>query len=685
MAVVGAVRTAMSPTARATVSVVGPAAILCDSFQLGRGTSVLRFAARSEVGGVRCLSAPELSGELHVDLRRMEGQPAEILLLENQSQDPIQGAFRKVRIWNPNGAFYELSYRGGDGNDLVAMRSAVPVDTYAVWQELHFPPDMPEDLTRPRADADGDRLPNAAEYAMGRSPMHPEGAWMKRRRLVDPEGVESRLVYQVRTDRQDVRLIPQWKENGQIWRSGLNERVVKTAGEISTVSASLVSTKAPRLRIVAELQPDAPVPNVLFVLVDDLNDWVGCLQGHPQTHTPNIDRLASRGLLFRGAHASATICNPSRVSLLTGVPPSISGLYRNPVEMRTNTYLTSAVTLPEHFKHNGYLTFGSGKFFHDPDPQSWHEYWPDFHRYRPGDPRPAIRPLNGIIDRSPNFDWGAVDAPQRKMGDHKVARWIGNRIQAVSPQEPFFAGCGFFRPHLPFYAPSKYFERFEGVDVSIPGVLRSDEDDLPDRALKTINFEDQLSVEAAGEWQNAVKSYLASITFMDEQLGRLLDALDASPHGRNTVIVFTSDHGFMFGQKMHWRKQVLWSANTHVPLIVVAPGITTPGTVCDAPVCLVDLFPTLVELAGLPDLPAQLKGQSLVPQLEDPSLQRAPVLTSRRRSQHAVFDGRYKLITYGDKHRELYDTMLDPHEWYSLSDTSEHEATVKSLMQWLPE
>jgi len=206
-------------------------------------------------------------------------------------------------------------------------------------------------------------------------------------------------------------------------------------------------------------------PNVLFIAVDDLNDWTGCLGGHPDCKTPNIDRLAQRGTLFRSAYCSAPICNPSRTSLLTGIAPSTSGVYHNDHTFRIA--LPDAVTLPQHFMANGYRVVGGGKIFHhnNYDPQSWHEYFPQV-----WDPRPENFPLNGL--QLKGFDWGPIDLTDDEMGDGQMVNWTVGQLQKEY-SKPFFLGCGIFRPHLPWYVPKKYFDMYPIDKILLPEIIEN--------------------------------------------------------------------------------------------------------------------------------------------------------------------------------------------------------------------
>ena len=220
-------------------------------------------------------------------------------------------------------------------------------------------------------------------------------------------------------------------------------------------------------------------PNVLFIAVDDLNDWIGCLGGHPDVKTPNIDRLAARGVLFTKAYCAAPSCNPSRTALMTGIRPSTSGVYENRQPMRESTVLKNAVTMPQHFAQHGYRVIGGGKIYHGgfPDPQSWQEYFPSQEKNQPGDPVPDKRPANGI-PRTAHFDWSALPVPDSEMGDYKTTDYVIGELNKTH-DKPFFLACGIYKPHLPWYVPQKYFDMYPADKITLPTVKDDDLDDVP--------------------------------------------------------------------------------------------------------------------------------------------------------------------------------------------------------------
>jgi arylsulfatase A-like enzyme len=422
--------------------------------------------------------------------------------------------------------------------------------------------------------------------------------------------------------------------------------------------------------------------NVLFIAVDDLNDWIGDLGGHPQSVTPNIDRLAQRGMLFTRAYCAAPACNPSRAALMTGIRPSTSGVYHNQDPWRQA--MPDAVTLPQHFMAHGYTALGSGKIYHGrfPDPPSWNQYWPSQTDNRPGDPMPAKRPINGI-PKTAHFDWGPVDVGDSEMGDTLVVDWVIEQL-GRQYEKPFFLACGIFRPHLPWYVPRKYFDRFPVEDIQLPEILESDLDDVPEAGIRMARPEgDHAKVLKHNQWHKAVQGYLASIAYADAQIGRLLDALDRSAFAENTIVVFWTDHGWHLGEKKHWRKFALWEEATRTPLIFVAPGVQ-PGSRCDQPVGLIDIYPTLIDLCGLPQRDA-LEGVSLKPLLEDAkSAWERPALTTHGRENHALRTHQYRYIRYADGSEELYDHRADPAEWKNLAGDSRYDDVKRQLTRWLP-
>lgn len=431
------------------------------------------------------------------------------------------------------------------------------------------------------------------------------------------------------------------------------------------------------------IRASAPKRKLLFIAVDDLNDWAGCMGGNPQALTPNLDRLASRSVLFTNAHCAAPLCNPSRASLLTGIRPSTSGVYRNNQPMRQSSVLKDAVTLPMHFRQNGYRAIGAGKIFHGgfSDPQSWDDYVLQGSENAPGYAK-AESNLNGM--KRGNFDWGPVDVSDDDMNDGKVAAWAARQLSS-RVTDPLFLAAGIYRPHLPWYVPRKYFDLFPLDRIELPSIKNDDLEDVPPMGRKFANpGGDHASVVGAGKHKEAVQAYLASIAFSDAMLGRILRALETGPNANDFSIVLWSDHGWHLGEKLHWRKFTLWEESTRSVLMFSAQGVTRAGARCARPASFVDIYPTLTELCGLPARPG-LDGTSLMPQLRNVNAPRAvPAVTTYFRGNHAIRDERYRYIRYSDGGEELYDHSTDPMEWTNLAGVARYRSIKESLAKWLP-
>lgn len=444
-------------------------------------------------------------------------------------------------------------------------------------------------------------------------------------------------------------------------------------------------------------------PDVLFISIDDLNDWVGPLGGHPQAKTPNLDRLATRGMVFTNAYAPAAVCNPSRTAILTGLSPASSGVYDNATDWRNAKNLSGIPTIPRYFKDKGYRTVGAGKLFHSStfnawayfgynDLTAWDAYFPSLERQLPDEPTPHDRPANGN-PLSEKFDWSAVSTTDMAMGDGQVVTWSVAQILAKSRSAKFNA-VGIYRPHLPWYVPQKYLDMYPLADIVLPTVLENDLDDVPELIIQQGRGGGDLSPtamhawilkdETKGRWREGVRAYLASISFADAMLGHLLDALERSGRADKTIIILWSDHGWHLGEKARWSKESLWRESTRVPLIVVAPGITAAGSTTSATVSLMDLYPTMVELAGL-KMPEHLEGVSLVPLLKNPAAKwdRAAISTNGFRN-HAVSTNQYRYLRYSDGTEELYDLYSDPNEWHNLANDPKLDNVIKDLAALLP-
>ncbi|HEX5790538.1 MAG TPA: sulfatase [Luteolibacter sp.] len=429
--------------------------------------------------------------------------------------------------------------------------------------------------------------------------------------------------------------------------------------------------------------PAAAAPNVVLIAVDDLNDWIGCLGGHPQAQTPHLDALAARGTLFANAHCQAPLCNPSRTSLLFGLRPTSTGIYGLSPAPRMAEPLRDAVSLPQAFARAGYHTAVAGKVFHGtPKADSG-----EFSSYGPGctyGPFPPNKFVN-TPDSMKAVDWGPFPERDELQNDHLIGDWAEAFIKGRGKDAPFFLAVGFARPHLPCYASPKWFELYPEETLKLPPMLEGDLEDVPQFAqyLKWSLPEPRLPwLKANGQWKPLLRAYLASVSYVDSEIGRLVKTLDDQGLADNTIIVLFSDHGWHLGEKECSGKNSLWERSTHVPLIVAGPGLK-PGQRCLQPAELLDIYPTLVDLCGV-KTPAKLDGLSLRPQLDQPDRPRRPALTSHNPGSHAVRDARWRYIRYADGSEELYDHDADPHEWHNLAARADLGEVKERLKAQLP-
>lgn len=435
------------------------------------------------------------------------------------------------------------------------------------------------------------------------------------------------------------------------------------------------------LGIVCRSNADDARPNILVISIDDLNDWVGCLGGHPDAKTPNIDRLAERGTLFANTHCQAPICTPSRASLVLGKYPSTTGLYFLQPGLVEYKSQQPGDMMVQHFAAAGYHTMGAGKFVHGSNEGRWFdEHGGNMGGFGPTPPEKINHKEGHRL-----WDWGAYPADEAETPDAKVADWVVDHLEH-SGDKPFFLVAGFWRPHVPMFAPPKYVQMFPLDQIQLPRVLESDRDDLSDYAKDlTIGLpapRHQWFLENQ-QWKIAVQCYLACIAFVDAQVGRVLDALDASPHADSTIVVLLSDHGWHLGEKGRWAKRSLWEDGVRVPLIIAAPG-QAAGQVSKRPAGLIDIFPTLLDLAGLPEK-EDLEGRSLKVLMETPDAPwDRPILCTFTPNNHSLRSTDHHYIRYADGSEELYDMQADPDEFHNLAGKPQHERRILKFRKALP-
>ncbi|SVA51273.1 uncharacterized protein METZ01_LOCUS104127 [marine metagenome] len=442
----------------------------------------------------------------------------------------------------------------------------------------------------------------------------------------------------------------------------------------------------------------AAKPNMLFIAIDDLNDWVGCLDGHSQARTPNIDRLAKRGTLFVNAHCQGPICGPSRASLLSGYYPHVTGVYQQPAgkAMEKDKTFFHGQMVSHYFADHGYRTLAVGKITHGyPAKLAFDSYGGKF---AGSGPKPSGgRRFNYHLPNVPwtgtQTDWGAFPDREEEMSDHKSADWAVERLAEESKQ-PFFLAVGFVRPHVPFYVPQKWFDLFPLGDVQLPPVRNDDLLDVPEISRRIHELPKYpglafLQKNDNEQFRKCVQAYLACVAFVDHQVGRVLDALDKGPHAADTVVVLFSDHGYHLGEKDRVSKHSLWEESSRVPL-VVAPAKSQgeqfgkAGQLCSKPVGLIDLYPTMLQMCGLPAKKSN-QGDSLVPLLKNPSANwRFSTLTTYARGNHTLRSERYRYLRFEDGSEELYDHAEDPNEWTNLATRLKYTKLLKQFRKELP-
>lgn len=459
-----------------------------------------------------------------------------------------------------------------------------------------------------------------------------------------------------------------------------NRFTVMTAGALLAISSFFLESSISA----AEKKSQ---PNVLFIAIDDLNDWEGCMGGHPQAQTPHMDKLAARGTLFANAHCQAPLCNSSRTSLMTGLRPTTTGVYCLQPWFRTMDKFKDHVTLPQQFKKAGYTTYTTGKIYHGgypPRPQRKAEY----DHWGPGagvGARPEQKLVETPFGNHPLVDWGTFPHKDEDKGDWKVASWAVEQLEAA-PDEPFFMSVGFFLPHVPCYATQKWFDLYPPDDLIMPNVPADDRADVPHFSWYLYWYlpEVRLSwLKQQNQWKPLVRAYLASVSFVDSQVGRVLDALEATGKADNTIVVLWSDHGWHLGEKDISGKNTLWHESTRVPLIFAGPGVEQ-GAVCKQPAELLDIFPTLIDLCDL-DERTDLEGHSLLPQLQNHEAQRKwPAITTHNPGNHSVVTDRWRYIHYADGSEELYDIINDPDEWENVADDPQFAKIKGELQKWYP-
>jgi iduronate 2-sulfatase len=440
------------------------------------------------------------------------------------------------------------------------------------------------------------------------------------------------------------------------------------------------------LLVLASLVSAADRPNVLFIICDDLNCDLGCY-GDKQVQCPNIDRLAARGVKFDRAYCQYPLCGPSRASFMTGLYPDQTRIQQNEISLRET--LPNVVSMSQHFMNSGYDATRIGKIYHynvplhigtggHDDPFSWDRTInPEGHDTEIHDKIFSLTPgqFGGTLS------WYADDTSDEEQTDGIAATEADEMLARYAKSDkPFFLAVGLYRPHTPYVSPKSYFEKYPLDSIEVPTIPEGYFDTLPKPAVQTLQDKrDQLNLSTELAKQT-IQAYHASISFADAQIGRVLDSLDRHGFAENTIIVFTSDHGYHMGQHGHWQKRTLFENGTRVPFIMAGPGIAKNQSAVSLAE-MVDFYPTLCSLAGLP-IPDFVSGMDLSPALGDPTQMTRQDALTQHATGYALRTDRYRMVQWGEDGAdgfELYDHQNDPAEMKNLADDPKYSEVMESL------
>lgn len=455
---------------------------------------------------------------------------------------------------------------------------------------------------------------------------------------------------------------------------------------------------------VGHLFADETRPNVVFLAVDDMNDFVGCLESRPNAITPNIDRLAARGVCFTNAHTAGVFCAPSRAAIFSGQYASTTGCYETPNYFVHHPEIES---LQMSFAKAGYSTLGAGKLFHHPagaiDQRGWTSFYLRNQFQREGgwaleswsSDTPVPQPFPASIYNKGKkitgglfLEWGAIpNDREEEMADTIRANQAVEQLKRKH-DKPFFLACGFYAPHYPNYCPQKYFDLYDRDAIKTPAFKEDDLTDLPDKIRKKRENRKKQHYDklvAMDAWKDALHGYLACTSYADAMVGRILNALAASPYADNTIVVLWSDHGYHLGEKGQWGKHTLWERTSNVPFVWAGPGVAK-GARTDVTVSLIDIYPTLIGKCDLPAPRQTLEGVSLASTLRNPAAakDRTVYLPYINPGEYTVMNRDWRYIHYDDKNQELYNVKEDPHEWNNLASDPDYADVITRLQKSAP-
>ena len=476
----------------------------------------------------------------------------------------------------------------------------------------------------------------------------------------------------------------------------LKQRVKKSRQMSAVVKKAVLACLVGMSALFSSDTLPAQNPNVLFIGVDDLNNFTG-FAGHPDAITPNMDRLASQGVHFPTAYCTYPLCGASRASLMSGIyfeELNASQTQPNDTEVEEIVEGMGSSLLHTYMGNNGYKTMAVGKILHRHIPAGSVDLTGgrdsfDFNENAAGQRVRSNWPPDLNHETAQTLtDWGIYvgrDAvgTEADMSDTISADWAVERLQETHT-DPFMLMVGFLHPHVPWYVPQKYYDMYDPAELTLSPYLPTDYDDIPNFGFNLINvgFPTTEWAIANNQWRNILHAYLANVSYVDAQIGRVLDALESSPYASNTVVMLWGDHGYHLGEKNIFQKDTLWDRSALTPLIIKAPGMAA-GVEANRVVSLIDLYPTVLDLCNLPPN-EMVRGRSLKPLLQDPTLEWDYPAFTRRQGTQAVRYGDLRHIAYVDGTEELYDLAIDPNEWTNLVDDLTYSGDLEMLRSMSP-